>query len=44
MPATVEILVPDTLVKALGARPNDLPRQTLAVVYKLFREFGARGA
>src|SRR6476469_10501912 len=29
MAATVEISVPDTLMKAIGAKPAELPRQTL---------------
>jgi hypothetical protein len=38
MAATVEISVPDTLVKALGAQPEDLPRQTLeALIIQAYR-------
>jgi hypothetical protein len=29
MAATIEISVPDTLLKALGSQPDDLPRKTL---------------
>jgi hypothetical protein len=29
MAATIEILLPDMLVKALGASPSELPRRTL---------------
>jgi len=39
MAATVEISVPDTLLKALGAEPAELPRQTLeALVVQAFRK------
>ena len=39
MAATFEISVPDTLVKALGAEPDDLPRQTLeALIVQAFRK------
>ena len=39
MAATVEISVPDTLIKALGAQPNELPRQTLeALIIQAFRK------
>jgi hypothetical protein len=39
MPATVEISVPDTLIKALGAQPEELPRQTLeALVVHAYRK------
>ena len=39
MAATVEISVPDTLIKALGARPEELPRQTLeALVVQAYRK------
>ena len=32
MAATIEILLPDALVKALGASPADLPRRTVEVL------------
>jgi len=39
MAATVEISVPDTLLKALGAEPAELPRQTLeALIVQAFRK------
>jgi hypothetical protein len=39
MAATVEILVPDTLIKAIGAQPDELPRQTLeALIIQAFRK------
>ena len=39
MAATFEISVPDTLVKALGAEPDELPRQTLeAIIVQAFRQ------
>jgi len=39
MVATFEISVPDTLVKALGAEPDELPRQTLeALTVQAFRK------
>jgi hypothetical protein len=39
MAATVEILVPDALVKALGAEPDELPRQTLeALIVQAYRK------
>ena len=39
MAATVEISVPDTLIKALGAEPEELPRQTLeALIVQAFRK------
>ena len=39
MAATVEISVPDTLIKALGAQPEELPRQTLeALVIQAYRK------
>jgi predicted HTH domain antitoxin len=39
MPATVEISVPDTLLRAMGAAPAQLPRQTLeALVVQAFRK------
>lgn len=39
MGATVEISVPDTLLKALGAEPEDLQRQTLeALIVQAFRK------
>jgi len=38
MAATVEISVPDTLVKALGTQPEELPRQTLeALIIQAYR-------
>ncbi len=39
MAATVEISVPDALVKALGAQPEELPRQTLeALIIQAYRK------
>ncbi len=39
MAATFEISVPDTLVRALGAEPDELPRQTLeALIVQAFRK------
>ena len=39
MAATVEISVPDTLMKAIGAEPAELPRQTLeALIVQAFRK------
>jgi hypothetical protein len=39
MAATVEISVPDTLLKAIGADPAELPRQTLeALIVQAFRK------
>jgi hypothetical protein len=39
MAATVEISIPDTLLKALGAEPDELPRQTLeALIVQAFRK------
>jgi len=39
MAATVEISVPDALVKALGAPPEELPRQTLeALIVQAYRK------
>jgi hypothetical protein len=39
MAATVEISVPDALMKALGAGPADLPRQTIeALVAQAYRK------
>lgn len=39
MAATVEISVPDTLLKALGAEPAELRRQTLeALIVQAFRK------
>jgi hypothetical protein len=39
MAATIEISVPDTLVKALGAEPAQLPRQTLeALIIQAYRK------
>jgi len=38
MPATIEISLPDALVKALGAKASDLPRRTLeALVVQSYR-------
>src|SRR5438309_4574329 len=38
MAATVEISVPDALIKALGAEPAELPRQTLeALIIQAYR-------
>jgi hypothetical protein len=38
MAATVEISVPDTLLKALGSQPEELPRKTLeALVVQAYR-------
>jgi hypothetical protein len=39
MPATVEISVPDALIRALGSGPEELPRQTLeALVVQAYRK------
>jgi len=39
MAATVEISVPDTLLKAIGTEPAELPRQTLAaLIIQAFRK------
>ena len=39
MAAIVEILVPDTLLKAIGAEPDELPRQTIeALIVQAFRK------
>jgi hypothetical protein len=39
MAATVEISVPDSLIKALGAQPDELPRQTLeALIVQAYRK------
>ena len=39
MAATFEISLPDTLVRALGAEPDELPRQTLeALIVQAFRK------
>jgi len=39
MAATVEISIPDALIKALGAQPKDLPRQTLeALIVQAYRK------
>ena len=39
MSAIVEISVPDALIKALGAQPEELPRQTLeALVVQAYRK------
>ena len=39
MATRFEISVPDTLVKALGAEPDELPRQTLeALIVQAFRK------
>ena len=39
MAATVEISVPDALLKALGAEPEELPRQTLeALIVQAYRK------
>jgi len=39
MAATFGISIPDTLVKALGAEPDELPRQTLeALIVQAFRK------
>ena len=39
MAATVEISIPDTLLKALDAEPGELPRQTLeALIVQAFRK------
>ena len=39
MAATVEISVPDELLKALGAQPEELPRQTLeALIVQAYRK------
>lgn len=38
MTATIEISLPEALVKALGAEPSELPRRTLeAVVIQAYR-------
>lgn len=39
MAATVEISVPDALIKALGSQPEELPRQTLeALIIQSYRK------
>jgi hypothetical protein len=39
MAARVEISVPDALLKALGAEPHELPRQTLeALIIQAYRK------
>ena len=39
MAATIEISVPDALIKALGAGPKELPRQTLeALIVQAYRK------
>jgi hypothetical protein len=39
MAATVEISIPDSLIKALGAQPEELPRQTLeALIVQAYRK------
>jgi hypothetical protein len=39
MAAKVEISIPDTLLKALGAEPDEIPRQTLeALIVQAFRK------
>ncbi|HEX7862880.1 MAG TPA: UPF0175 family protein [Verrucomicrobiae bacterium] len=39
MAATIEISVPDTLLRALGAEADELPRQTLeALVVQAYRK------
>jgi len=39
MAATVEISVPDTLIKALGGQPEELPRQSLeALIVQAYRK------
>ena len=39
MAATFEFSVPETLVKALGAQPEELPRQTLeALIVQAYRK------
>ena len=39
MATTVEISVPDELLKALGAQPEELPRQTLeALIVQAYRK------
>jgi len=39
MAATIEISVPETLVRALGAQPEELPRQTLeALIVQAYRK------
>lgn len=39
MAATVEISVPDTLIRALGGQPDELPRQTLeALIIQAYRK------
>jgi hypothetical protein len=38
MAATVQISVPDSLIEALGAQPDELPRQTLeALIVQAYR-------
>ena len=39
MAATVEISVPDTLIAAFGAKPDELPRRTLeALIVQAYRQ------
>lgn len=39
MAATVEVLVPDTLIEALGAKADELPRRTLeALIVQAYRQ------
>jgi hypothetical protein len=39
MPAMVEIAIPETLMKALGSEPGELPRQALeALIVQAFRK------
>ena len=39
MAATIEISVPDALIKALGTAPEELPRQTLeALIVQAYRK------
>lgn len=39
MAATIEISVPDVLIKALGDQPEELPRQTLeALIVQAYRK------
>ena len=39
MAATIEISVPDALIKALGAAPEELPHQTLeALIVQAYRK------
>ena len=39
MAATIEVSVPDALVEALGAEPQELPRQTLeALIVQAYRK------